>query len=79
MSDASEKADEKSETFRLAFRLQVFLCEVLHVFLQFWSFQYLDVIGKSHVETTDSLKLVDLGVEIPDVVITLVGLDEAFR
>lgn len=75
VSAASEKKDEKSETLCLAFCLQVFLGEVPDVFLQFRSFQYLDVIGKPHVETSDTFKLVHIVIEIPDVIVSLMWLD----
>ena len=42
---------------------------------QFGGLQDLDVVGEAQVEPADALHLIDLGVEVPDVVVALVGLD----
>ena len=37
--------------------------------------QDLDVVCKAQVESADAFHLINLGVEVPDVVVALVGLD----
>jgi len=53
--------------------LQVFFDESGHVLFQFGGLQDLDVVGKAQVESADAFHLIDLGVEVPDVVVALVG------
>ena len=36
------------------------------------------MVGKTQVEPADAFHLIDLGVEVPDAVVALVGLDELF-
>lgn len=55
------------------FRLQVFFDEGGHVFLQFGGLQDLDVVGKAQVVSADAFHLIDFGVEVPDVVVALMG------
>jgi len=38
---------------------------------QFGGLQNLDVVGKAQVEPADTFHLIDLGVEVPDVVVAL--------
>jgi len=35
--------------------------------------QNLDVVGEAQVEPADAFHLIDIGVEVPDVVVALVG------
>ena len=46
--------------------------------LQFGSIEDFDVVGQADVESGQTLDLIDIGVEVPDVVIALEGLDELF-
>jgi len=55
--------------------LQVFFDEGGHVLFQFGGLQDLDVVGEAQVEPADAFHLIDLGVEVPDVVVALVGLN----
>ena len=55
--------------------LQPPLTKFPHILLQFRRVQYPDVIGQADVEAADALHFVDIGVEIPDVHVALVGLD----
>ena len=57
------------------FFLQVVFDECGHVLLQFGTVQNLDMIGKTNVEPADAFHLIDFGVEVPNVVVTFVGLD----
>ena len=54
---------------------QVFLAKVFHILFQFGRIENLDVVGESHIEPSDSFQLIDFGVEIPNVVISFMGLD----
>ena len=42
---------------------------------QFGGLQNLDVVGEAQVEPADAFHLIDLGVEVLDVIVALVGLD----
>ena len=42
---------------------------------QFGCLQNLDVVGEAQVEPADAFHLIDLGVEVLDVIVALVGLD----
>ena len=65
-----------SETTPEFFELhQVFLAEIIHILFQLRSIKDLDVVGESHIEPSDSFQLIDFGVEIPNVVISFMGLD----
>ena len=57
----------------------MFPCKIPDVLLEFRGSQDLDVVGQSHVEPTDSFKLVHVGIEIPDIIVSLMGLDEVLR
>ena len=64
----------RNKSFTL-FRLQVFFDEGGHILLQFGAVQDLDVVAQAQVEAAEALHLIDISVEIPDVIVALVGLD----
>ena len=45
------------------------------VLFQFGGLQDLDVVSQANVESSHAHDLIDLGVEVPDVVVALVGLN----
>ncbi len=55
--------------------LQVFFDEERYELFQFVSIEDFDVVGQADVESGQTLDLIDLGVEVPDVVVALVGLN----
>lgn len=55
--------------------LQVFFDEGGHTVFLFGVLQDLDVVSQANVESSHTLDLIDFGVEVPDVVVALVGLD----
>ena len=58
--------------------LQVFFDEERYELFQFVSIEDFDVVSQANVESSHTLDLIDIGVEVPNVVIALVGLDELF-
>lgn len=50
-----------------------------NILLQFWRVEDFDMIGQADVESGDAFNLIDVCVEVPDVVIALVGLNEFLR
>ena len=55
--------------------LQVFFDEERYELFQFVSIEDFDVVSLANVESSHTLDLIDIGVEVPNVVIALVGLN----
>lgn len=55
--------------------MHIVVDECGHVLFQFGGLQNLDVVGQTQVEPANTLDLIDLGVEVLDVIVALVGLD----
>ena len=55
--------------------MQVFFDEERYELFQFVSIEDFDVVSQANVESSHTLDLIDFGVEVPDVVVALVGLN----
>ena len=55
--------------------MQVFFDEERYELFQFVSIEDFDVVSQANVESSHTLNLIDIGVEVPNVVIALVGLN----
>ena len=55
--------------------VKIFLGILLGILLEGIAFEYLDVVGKTDIEAADALHAADVGGEVPDVGVALVGSD----